>query len=262
MEGLHFNSAYSLLRHKSVANTKSKFYSTDDEKLFKKNVRQIPNWKWRNVSISYSFNSHGYRTAEFGDVNENFVLGFGCSYTEGVGINKEDIWLSKYCKELGIDNINLGKASSGMDIAYYNTLLWKNSKLPLPKLVVCQWPQKFRKSFGFNDADDIRLSDMSETRTPDGHWWGKRYIQDDGEMFMNSMGWYMAMNNTWQSLGVPVLNFTWEYDITKELDFAEHKLHFVDPAGVGSMQARDCMHDGPEFHQLTSEQLLTFSHQI
>jgi hypothetical protein len=52
------------------------------------------------------------------------------------------------------------------------------------------------------------------------------------------------------------LNFSWEHDITEDLEFAEHKIHFIDPEGVGSMQARDCMHDGPEFHQITCEKLL------
>lgn len=264
MHGLHFNKNYPLLTDQEVIGSKQKFYSTDDSKTFKYNCKKFQgkDWQWRDADISYSFNSHGYRTKEFGDVNKDFVLGFGCSYTEGVGLPKEDIWLHQYCEKLGIDYVNLGKASTGMDIQYYNTLLWRNSKLPLPKLVVCQWPQKFRKSFGFQEGDSIRLADMSETPTKDGQWWGKRYIMDEGEMNINTLGWFLAMNNTWKSLGVPVLNFSWEHDITEDLKFAEYDIHFVDPAGVGSMQARDCTHDGPEFHKLTSDQLLSIPHKI
>ena len=264
MPNLYFNKDRTLLSDPPRANTKCKFYSTDDENTFKSNCKKFKNkqWKWKDSKIKYSFNTHGYRTKEFGDVDKDFVLGLGCSYTEGVGINNNDIWLNQYCDKLGIDRINLAKASAGMDIQYYNTLLWKNSKLPLPKLVICQWPQKFRKSFGFREDNVVRLADMSETPTKDGAWWGKRYLLDDGEMTMNTISWYLGMNNTWQSLGVPVLNFSWEYDITEDLKFAEHKIHFIDPKGIGSMQARDCMHDGPEFHKITSDKLLNVSLKI
>lgn len=258
MPNLYFNKNYHLLKDLPRVNTNHKFYSTDNQKTFKFNCKKFKNknWEWKTADIDYSFNEYGYRTKEFNDVDNEFVLGLGCSYTEGVGIHNNDIWLNQYCDKLGIDRINLAKASAGMDIQYYNTLLWKNSKLPLPKLVICQWPQKFRKSFGFQEDDSVRLADMSETPTRDGQWWGKRYIIDEGEMSINSIAWYLGMNNTWKSLGVPVLNFSWEHDITEDLEFAEHKIHFIDPEGVGSMQARDCMHDGPEFHQITCEKLL------
>lgn len=264
MYGLHFNKKYALLRDIEMLNAKTNFYSTDDEKQLRFNSKKFANkdWRWKDTDISYSFNSYGYRTKEFNEVDKDFVLGFGCSYTEGVGLPATDVWLHQYCNKIGIDYMNLAKQGTGMDIPYYNTLLWSNNKLPLPKLVICQWPQRFRKSFGFQEDKSICLADMSETPTPDGRWWAKRYIMDEGEMNINTIGWFLAMNNTWKSLGVPVLNFSWENDITKDLKFSEYDIHFVDPAGVGSMQARDCQHDGPEFHKLTSDQLLSIPHKI
>lgn len=262
MAGLRFNSNYKLLEHTSMVKVKTQFYSTDEESLFRKNKkRNGPNWEWHDKIIRYEFNSLGYRSKEPDQVKK-FILGFGCSFTEGVGLNEQDIWLHKYSRKLGIEYLNFAKEATGMDIQHYNTLLWKQNKLPLPELVVCQWPQKFRKSFGFTQDKDIILKDMSETPTKDGNWWGRRYIQDTGEMQMNALTWYLGMNNTWQSLGVPVLNFSWEPDICDQLAWTEFPCHHVDPRGVGSMQARDCAHDGEKFHNLTAKSLLKVTDKI
>ena len=262
MGGLTFNKDKKLLVHTSMINQEVEYYSTDSEELFRKNLKRHPkNWEWKNKKVRYKFNSLGYRSKEVTDV-KRFILGFGCSFTEGVGLNEHEGWLYKYARKLGIEHLNFAKEATGMDIQYYNTLLWKQNKLPLPKLVVCQWPQKFRKSFGFESGTDIVLRDMSETNTKDGNWWGKRYIMDTGEMKMNALNWYLGMNNTWQSLGVPVLNFSWEPDICDQLAWTEFPCHFVDPRGVGSMQARDCAHDGEAFHDLTTKSLLRITNKI
>ena len=257
---LHFNKELPLLFDRTRINYSGDFYSTDTEQLFKKNVKVKKDWRWKDAHIPYKFNSLGYRTKEINEADKEFVLGFGCSFTEGVGIDSKDTWLHTVCSKIGIDYINLAKASTGMDIQYYNTLLWNNSNLPRPKYVICQWPQKFRKSFGFNEDDrSILFNDMSETPTHDGKWYGKRYIMDTGEMTMNTIAWYEGFNNTWKSLGVPVLNFSWEYDLLDDTDFLKHELHVIDPEGVGSMQARDCQHDGPEFHEITAKKLLALN---
>lgn len=257
MSGIFFNTQSPLLIDQEIANKKLNFYSTDTEENYRQNIRANGHdWRWRNKTIEYKFNSLGYRSKEIDQVDDNFVLGFGCSFTEGVGIEEQDIWLPKAAKHLGMDYINLGKQATGMDIQCYNALLYKNSNLKLPKLVIVQWPQMFRLSFGVTANKDVALIDQSYTSTPDGKWWTKRYIQDVAHMRINVLNWYHSFNNTWQSIGVPVVNFSWENDLYEELSYSQFPMHFVDPEGIGSMQARDCIHDAPEFHTATVEKLL------
>lgn len=257
MEGLYFNTSDPVLTFPELKNKTLDFYSSDSDDVYRFNSKKMgPSWKWANRKIEYKFNSFGYRSKNIQDLDKDFVLGFGCSFTEGVGIDYNDIWLTKFCNYYNIDCFNMAKAATGIDIQYYNAVMWKNSKLPLPKLVVVQWPQKFRKSFGFQTDNGILLNDMSETPTKDGNWWGRRYIIDTGEMSLNTAMWYAGFNNVWECLGVPVLNFTWEDDMNHEVDFLGQNLIHISPSGAGSQQARDLQHDGPEFHEETLEQLI------
>jgi hypothetical protein len=247
-----------LLVDKDHVNKKLSWYSTDSIDIYPGNVRDNgPAWRWKDVKIEYKFNSLGYRSKEINEVDNNFILGFGCSYTEGVGIHEQDVWLPKVANRLGMDYINLAKQSSGMDIQAYNAVLYKNSGLRLPKLVVVQWPQMFRLSFGsyVPEFNHTELWDRSYEKSVDGKWWTKRYIQDPGHMKLNVLSWYHTFNNVWQSLGVPVVNFSWEEDLVDELQYSAIPCNFVDPEGVGSTRARDCCHDAPEFHDLTVEKL-------
>jgi len=230
------------------------FFSTDDQDEYKKNCKKMPkDWKYHKETIQYNFNSLGYRTQEINDISKPFLLATGCSYTEGVGLNTEDIWCSMLANELQLDLVNIGKQASSPEVLHFNSLLWKLNNLPLPKLVVAQWPQITRKQFGFEDDDgSIRWKDMSGTRSIDGKWWGKRYIQDIGELKKSVFASIESFNLVWQSLGVPVVNFTWE----GELDFLlSVDMQYINPTS-GSMEARDCMHDGVEFHRQTVDQLL------
>jgi hypothetical protein len=256
MSAIFFNTKRPLIIDTEMANKKVYCYSTDTEETYRKNIRANGNdWRWKNKTIEYKFNSLGYRSKEIDEVSDNFILGFGCSFTEGVGIEEQDTWISKVAKYLRMDYVNLGKQATGMDIQCYNALMYKNSELRLPKLVIIQWPQMFRLSFGVTSNQDTALIDQSYTSNADGKWWTKRYIQDVGHMKINVLNWYHSFNYTWQSLGIPVINFSWEHDIYEEISYSKIPMYFVDPQGIGSMQARDGIHDAPEFHTATVEKL-------
>lgn len=230
-------------------------------KIFSTDRFHKPHWP-----IEYKFNSLGYRTKEITDLDKNFILSFGCSYTEGVGLNTNQIWVDHLAKKLNIDYYNAAKQATGIDFAYLNNLLWVNSNLPKPKLVIIQWPQKHRKSFGFKEDYGIRFADMSETPTPDGKWWGKRYIMDTGDLSLNVWSWIEAVNNSWKMLGIPVFNFTWDDDLEEELTRSNYKVWCINPKNRD--KARDDQHDGPNFHKETAEtisallKLPDFTHKI
>ncbi len=183
------------------------FWSTDSLELFEKNIVNRPaNWQWHNTPVTYKWNSLGYRTKEIKDLDKDFVLTFGCSYTEGIGINASDIWNHHVSKSLGLDLCNLAKGGTGFQQQYYNSLLWHNSKLQLPKLVIVQWPQKYRKSFGVTDAvGDILIRDANGGHTDiDYKWYARRYIRDEGERKLNNLVEFEMFNNIWKMLSTEV----------------------------------------------------------
>jgi hypothetical protein len=226
----------------------------DTLKTFKRRPSEFQS-QYKHYNIEYKFNSLGHRAKDISDLADDFLLTFGCSYTEGVGLKSEHIWNHAVTNSLNLDLYNCAKAGTGIDIQNYNATLWKSSNLPIPKMVIVQWPQKARKRFGFRDsAVDIRLEDMSHTRSLDGKWWGKRYLDDTGEMSVNAFMWYENFNNIWESLGVPVLNFTWEPDFEEELLRSKFKLWPISPRRFD--RARDYEHEGPEFHEDTADDVI------
>jgi len=246
------------------ANQTLKWYSADSEKKFLKQPLEFQ--KQFEYEIEYKFNKYGHRTKNIEDLNDDFLLTFGCSYTEGIGLCEDQIWNHTLKTHLNLDLYNCAKGATGMDIQYYNTTLWKTNKLPLPKLVIVQWPQKSRKMFASTEQKFLEFNDMSETPTHDGRWWGKRYIVDTAEMSFNNFIWFENFNNIWESLGVPVFNWTWDDDIEQEVIISSRKLWFVSPDIKD--RARDFDHDGPGFHSDTAERLIkiidsgNFTHKV
>jgi len=254
MDQLTFNTNFPLLIDLEHVNGDYEWYSTDDENAYRFNRKKMGHtWRYATEKINYKFNSLGYRTKEISDLDKNFMLAFGCSFTEGVGISEDDIWTRHVAEYCGLDLFNASKQASSSLVPFQNSIMWKANKLPIPKLVVCQWPQKTRRLFGdTHNQFFITLNDRSETKTLDGKWWGRRYLDDVGDMNLTVQGHYEGLNAVWQALGVPVLNFCWEQNWLEVPLYT--KMHHIHSA-VGSFGARDCGHDGPEFHLSTAEQL-------
>jgi hypothetical protein len=243
------------LIYEETRNQTINFYSTDDEETFYKNNKKLgKEWKYHNSTIEYKFNSSGYRTKEITDLNKDFLLTFGCSYTEGVGLHQNELWCEDIAKHINLDLYNHAKQATGIDIQYYNAMLWNMNQMPKPKLVIVQWPYKTRKSFGRREnSHSIYISDLSGTSTADGKWWGKRYIQDTGEMELNVLFWIESFNNVWKLAGVPVLNFTWDHDLSEHLTRSKYQMYYI--KNKNRDKARDLSHDGNLFHFETARKL-------
>jgi len=244
----------SFLIYEEMCNSVSNFYSTDSEQLFRNNNKKLgKHWKYYKSTIKYKFNSLGYRTKEITDLNKDFLLTFGCSYTEGVGLYQNELWCENIAKNLNLDLYNHAKQATGIDIQYYNAMLWNMNQMPKPKLIIVQWPYKTRKSFGSRQNDHLYITDLSGTSTADGKWWGKRYIQDSGEMELNVLFWIESFNNVWKLAGVPVLNFTWDHDLSEHLTRSKYQMYYI--KNKNRDKARDLSHDGPLFHRETAEKI-------
>lgn len=240
----------SILTDNNRKNKKTISYDSTEYKIFQKNTDKV-NQIYLERDIEYSFNSHGYRTKNIEDLDKNFVLVFGCSHTEGIGNFEEDIWCSQLLYKK-IDFLNLGKAGSGPDIQYLNTLQWIKNSYPLPSLVIYQWPQTFRKSFSYKNKNRIFLKHHNvnnSTEKKDTEWYLKRYCVEEGEMTINNYNDYTSSNMLWNFLSVPVLNWTWQGDFETDYD----NLHIIETKDTG--RARDLLHDGPDIHRQVADKL-------
>ena len=83
----------------------------DTEENFKKN----PNPSYAKTRITYTYNKFGFRTKEFDFTNtENNILCFGCSHTEGIGVQTP--WPVLMQEQLLDYNVyNLGHGSGSFD---------------------------------------------------------------------------------------------------------------------------------------------------
>ena len=113
------------------------FSGTDSEELFNENlVTQPDDWFYRNNSIEYKLNRHGYRTVEFDTVDwANSIVIFGCSNVFGTGVREEDTLSSQLSVLTNTPVINLGIGASSIEYSLYNSIILKEHK-PLPKAVI------------------------------------------------------------------------------------------------------------------------------
>jgi len=229
-----------------------KSYNGDDEYTQFQRQKKLVDPKYLERDIKYRFNNEGYRTKDIQDLRKDFVLVFGCSHTEGIGNFEEDIWCSQLLSSIGIDFLNLGKAGTGPDIQYLNTVQWIDNSYPMPRAVIYQWPQTFRKSFAYEAEKHIELKHHNVNSNIEKHdttWYLKRYCVDEGEMTVNNYSHYHASNLLWSFYKVPVLNWSWTGDF--DCDF--ENLHMIETEDTG--RARDLMHDGVDIHRQVADQL-------
>jgi hypothetical protein len=93
-----------VIQNKSQIKKTRYFYSTDSLELYEKNCNKFgKEWYYYENEIIYKFNSWGYRTKEFHELDKDYMLTFGCSNTEGIGLNSNDTWTTNLSKTLNLD---------------------------------------------------------------------------------------------------------------------------------------------------------------
>jgi hypothetical protein len=96
--------------------------TSDNEEHYLKNIqdsvkrKQLQDLGFLDVAISYQFNSHGFRNAEF-ELPVDIAC-FGCSFTMGTGVHAQDAWPSQLQQLTGMTVVNLGHAGSSNDTAF------------------------------------------------------------------------------------------------------------------------------------------------
>ena len=101
-------------------NTSVNWLNADSQKTYFHNWRnfhdQLEKNGWIKKSISYTFNSEGFRSEEF--TQDDSILFLGCSITMGIGLPLEDIFPTKVSTALNLKCLNLGLAGTSSDTAF------------------------------------------------------------------------------------------------------------------------------------------------
>lgn len=244
----------------------TKYLSTDSAKAYSTNLRKLgKDWEWFGVDIDYKFNSLGYRTKELEEVKDDYMLALGCSYTEGIGLNEEDIYINKLAKHFNLDVFNLAHGGQGIDYCFYNTINYINKMQKKPKFVVYQWPFETRRSFlyseqiteynfGFDflppnyDSNNKKRSKLLEL---DDYWYENRFLGDEGEILKQMVYYIDTCNLLWKGLNVPVFNFHWpstdpQYTMYNGFMLDRSYPFFIYKIDID--RARDIVHAGKKSH--------------
>jgi hypothetical protein len=107
---------------------------------------EYPNDSLLQQNVLYKYNDLGHRCKNVEDIDmDNYILFAGCSHTLGEGLNLEQTYPYLTAKNLNCDYYNLGMSASGLDVMFYNVMMWL-ATYKKPKLLVLQYPDHTRFS--------------------------------------------------------------------------------------------------------------------
>jgi hypothetical protein len=156
---LHINSR--------LSNITSHWSDFDNKDLFNKNMSYksksdlLQKLGWDHPDkITYQYNSHGFRTPEFD--NKKAGLALGCSFTEGIGLPIESVWVSVLSALLNFPIWNLGVGGSSTD-SCFRLLDHYLNYLNIEFVVACI---PYKKRFEFFDGDGLQFI-MPEKKDPE-----------------------------------------------------------------------------------------------
>lgn len=197
--------------------------------------RLIEHNEWTADSITYKFNSEGFRSDEFEGEGAVFL---GCSFTFGVGMDWERTWAYRVAKQLGLKCWNLGLGGSSNDTAFRLASYW----IPLlkPKYVFYLQPEYTRFEL-FVDGQ-LNLFLPNTIPMPDQcQSFAELWMANDPNPMLNRMKNLFAIRHICEQNNIPLYN-TETAERFKEIfvyDFA-----------------RDCVHFGPKWNEATANYFL------
>lgn len=207
-------------------------YSTDfdnesERKIYNKTRKKLgPSWYFYDKKIHYKYNSNGFRTKEFSDIDwKNSIVVFGDSNVGGHAMAVEDLFTTKLEYELGIPVVNLGISGSAVDRSCWNSLIL-HEKYPKPKAIIQVWTSIHRYSELSPQKGIINYQPKRSKYCPN-HSWDFRnlfYIYSDRALWRDKVPYIEA--STFQDTAKAV-----------NVDYL-----------TGTDRARDLAHYGPETH--------------
>jgi hypothetical protein len=273
-----------LLFRSETAGKRLLWNSTDNLYNYNKNKKKIDSY-YSESNVVYTFNNMGYRAVDFNELNSSFILCFGCSYTEGLGVSDADTWPARLENVMNTQTVNLGMGGSSTLIQLINATQWINNNYPKPRAVVIQIPEVTRdprvelKHFEYTkdkEKFDIELSSIYLNGTREnydpgikkeidyyGMW--RKYInsfpdsfdatdhsiliQDITPYFITS-ALVTTFQTMWNNIGVPVLQMT--YDDDGDVIYNPANVFRI-TGDINQDFGRDGAHAGYRTHQALAE---------
>lgn len=192
-----------------VAGQTINWLSPDSKETYQQNIsnsakrHMLQQFGWIDQTIDYTFNSDGFRTHEF-DGRANFVT-IGCSFTQGVAVNREDTWAQIVSDQLGLSVYNLGVAGASADTCY--RIIKYYAPILRPKFVILLEPRRNRtelhqsehqKPYTINWAYDAEFWNSTYTKT---------WLSNDINMQLRAEKNRAAIAHVCASLDIPVVMY-------------------------------------------------------
>lgn len=215
--------------YSEYANKEIFWLPTDTKERYDQNIREnynlLDQFGWIDKTISYQFNSLGFRSEEFSS-SDNAVF-LGCSHTVGVGLPIENTWPYYVSQALGLKCYNLGIGGGSLDLAFrLSYYLLKDLR---PKIVFLLCPGRFRIEL-FEGDDLISFLPANPTAHKNLSYFYKCYLGNDYNHLMNQQKNILAIQHLCNDLGI-------KFVYLNEPQLIEQNKTDL---------ARDLMHTGPK----------------
>lgn len=202
MKPLHAWSSYAAQTVHWISPDSKENYQQHMNDAAKRNMLQ--QFGWIDQHIDYTFNSDGFRTHEF-DNRANFVT-IGCSFTQGVAVNRKDTWPQLVSDQLGLSVYNLGISGASADTCY--RIIKYYAPILKPQFVVFLEPRGNRTELHYDPDQPPHLINWAY----DSGSWGnsvytKTWLGNDVNMQLHAEKNRAAVAHVCDQLGIPVVMY-------------------------------------------------------
>jgi hypothetical protein len=157
-------------------------------------------------TITSKYNSYGYRTDEFNDNLNKYIVISGCSLTEGYALTLDQTWHKKLEQKLNIPLVNLAKNGANAEFVSQNLTNWIDSNCNKPLAMIIQWPNPMRL---------LHWKDGQSVFVIPSHNYDELYklkiINGNEYFFVNWIQSIIKLDVLCKSKGIPILHLHFEF---------------------------------------------------
>lgn len=195
-------------RYTSMANQCLSWLDVDNEQRWHQHMRdperqqQLIKYGYDKPGIiTYSLNSHGFRSDEFDD-SPGFIA-LGCSFTMGIGLPVDHVWPSMVSQDTGLKAWNLGIGGCGLDTCF--RMLYSYIDVLHPRFVMLLMPDPDRFETHMLGQPEMIMHNSPPT-TQAVETIKKHYFSDPQNTAVNVEKNMLAIRQMCDSRGIKLIN--------------------------------------------------------